>query len=437
MKLRVFIKQSFTLVVLLLLMASCSPISHKALTKKIKSFESKFQHHTGFMLYDVEQRQELYSFQSGRYFTPASNTKILTFYTALILLGDSVPAFQYVEREDSLIIRGMGDPSFLYQKTFDSRKAFDFLTNQDKQLYLLSNNFYTEPLGVGWSWDDSFYSYASERAAFPLYGNTFLVKRNGNTLNTFPNYFSFQIQPKDSTETLTIKRDFNSNKILVYAGRKKSLQTEWLIPFKTSAELSALLLSDTLKKSVSLIKGALDFAHPKTLYSVPVDSLYKVMMQESDNFVAEQLLLLCAHVLSDSLKPEIAITHMKKNYLNDLPDTPQWVDGSGLSRYNLLTPRSLVKVWEKIYRQIPRERLFNLLAVSGKSGTLKNNYKSDSPYIYGKTGTFRNNYSLSGYLVTKKGRTLIFCFMNNNYPARVQEVRADMEKILLTIYTHY
>src|SRR5690606_40565208 len=68
--------------------------------------------------------------------------------------------------------------------------------------------------------------------------------------------------------------------------------------------------------------------------------LYKVMMQESDNFIAEQLLLLCAQVLSDSLKTEIAIDFVKKHYLDDLVDEPVWVDGSGLSRYNLFTPRS-------------------------------------------------------------------------------------------------
>jgi D-alanyl-D-alanine carboxypeptidase/D-alanyl-D-alanine-endopeptidase (penicillin-binding protein 4) len=175
----------------------------------------------------------------------------------------------------------------------------------------------------------------------------------------------------------------------------------------------------------------------KTLYSIPVDSLYKEMMQESDNFIAEQLLLTCANVLSDSLKPEIAITYMKKNYLSDLPDEPVWVDGSGLSRYNLFTPRSIVKLWEKIYVRVPRERLFPLLAIGGKTGTVKRWYKNEPPYLYGKTGTLSNNHSLSGYLVTKKGRTLIFSFMSNNYPGSVSTVRPEMEKILNELYLYY
>jgi D-alanyl-D-alanine carboxypeptidase/D-alanyl-D-alanine-endopeptidase (penicillin-binding protein 4) len=128
---------------------------------------------------------------------------------------------------------------------------------------------------------------------------------------------------------------------------------------------------------------------------------------------------------------------MKKNHLHDLPDEPKWVDGSGLSRYNLATPRSIVKLWEKIYQKVPRERLFPLLAIGGKVGTIKNYYKNDMAYIYGKTGTLSNNHSLSGYLISKKGRTFIFSFMCNNYPGSVSTARVGMEKILRQIYDNY
>lgn len=417
-------------------MPACSPVSNRALTKAFISLENKLQDHTGFMLYDPQLKKELYSYQASQYFTTASNTKIFTFYSSLLLLGDSVPALQYTELGDSLIIRGTGDPSFLSSEVHDSRVAYDFLKNNNKQLYLAPDRFFTSELGAGWSWDDATSAYSAERSAFPIYSNFFTIDKNLNSIKTTPRYFLTQLQIKEEGDRWSVKRDAASNATFVYAG-KSSPKEKSEVAFKTSTDLLVTLLTDTLKRKVSVITEPLPKNIFKTVYSIPTDSLYRVMMQESDNFIAEQLLLMCAATLSDSLQPEIAINYITKKQLTDLPDAPRWVDGSGLSRYNLATPRSLVTLWTKIDQVIARERLFKLLAVGGKSGTLKNYFKNDSPYIYAKTGTLRNNYSLSGYLVTKKGRTLIFSFMNNNYVNPVNEVRKEMEKILKNIYNNY
>jgi len=173
------------------------------------------------------------------------------------------------------------------------------------------------------------------------------------------------------------------------------------------------------------------------LKSIPVDSLYRVMMQDSDNFIAEQLLLQCAAAVSDTLKPEIALRYAKKKLLADLPDSLQWVDGSGLSRFNLFTPRSIVGLWKKVYQIVPQERLFKLLAVGGKTGTLKNWHKAEEPYIFGKTGSLSNVRALSGFLISKKNKILIFCFMNNNFTVSGTEVRTRVEKILKQVHDKF
>lgn len=425
----------FTVISALILIVSCSPISQKALTKKINVTENKFQDHMGFVLYDPVKQKTIFEHNSARYFTPASNTKIFTLFASLNILGDSIPALRYNETGDSTIIMGTGDPSFLYPNVFDSRRVYDFLNSRQGNLYYTSPGFFTSHFGPGWSWEDYEYSFSSERSPFPMYGNCFEVQKYNDLVQVKPSYFqSFLRTSNDTLKKANAVRSHSSNATTYFPG--PSVESKWIKPFMSDSALVVRLLSDTLHRPVkSIVRPSL--ALDKTVYSIPSDSLYKVMMQESDNFIAEQLLILCATILGDSIKPEVPIEYVTKNFLHDLPDKPVWIDGSGLSRYNLFTPRSIVKVWEKLYKMVPRERLFKIVAIGGVAGTLKNSYKAEQPYIFGKTGTLSNVHCLSGYLVTKKGETLIFSFMNTNFTNPTREVRNSMEEILLLIRDNY
>ena len=414
---------------------SCSPISKKSLDKTFRETDAKFQDHTGFALYDLDKQKSLYEYQAGQYFTPASNTKIFTFFTCLALLGDSVPGLRYVECNDSLIFWGTGDPSFLYKEVYDNNKVFSFLKSTSLQLYFSDRNFQTTNFGAGWAWDDYNDYYSAERSPFPIYGNILSLQADKKNALVAPPYLKNYVKIGGEEKKPKVIRRLESNEFIFHPSPFRT-HFKADVPFKVSPELTANLLSDTLRKMVRLIqKPPPQFA--RTLYSLPVDSLYKVMMQESDNFIAEQLLMVCSQVISDTLQPEIAIRYVKKNFLQDLVDEPRWVDGSGLSRYNLFTPRSIVQLWGKIYQRMPRQRLFAVLATGGRFGTIKNWYNADVPYIFGKTGSLSNNHCLSGYLVTKKGRTLIFSFMNSNFTASTNEIRQNMENILKLIYEKY
>lgn len=417
---------------------SCSSVSSSRLNKTFHETEQRFKDHTGFVLYDPETNKTIYDYNGGKYFTPASNTKIFTFYAGLKILGDSVPALEYVQRNDSLIFWGTGDPSFLYQEVFHDSTVYEFLSQAAAKLYFSPANFHTTHFGRGWAWDDYNSGYSPERSAFPLYGNVVNVAADHQLLRVTPGYFEPMVVTGERQEEPSVERKPETNAFTFYPGLPTTALEDINVPFRVDSITFYSLLADTLKRPVYAANAPLPNETNK-IFSIHLDSLYGVMMRESDNFIAEQLLLMCANVLSDSLQPEIAIKYMKKTHLKDLPDEPIWVDGSGLSRYNLFTPRSVVKLWHLISESVPRERLFSLLATGGVNGTIRKWYRGDDdkPYIFGKTGSLSNNHCLSGFLVTKKGKVLIFSFMNNNFVESGTAIRRNMQSILENIYNHY
>lgn len=423
-------------VVLGLLLTSCSSTSTLRLNKTFSETEQRFKDHTGFVLYDPEKNETVYDYNGDKYFTPASNTKIFTLYAGLKILGDSVPALEYVQRNDSLIFWGTGDPSFLYQEVFHDSTVYDFLSQADADLYFSPANFHTTHFGRGWAWDDYSSGYSPERSAFPLYGNVVTILADHELLRVTPDYFRPRITTGEQKQEPEVERSLGENGFTFHPGLPTTPVEDITVPFRVDNITFYTLLSDTLKRPVYSVGTPLP-EQTNTLFSLHLDSLYSVMMRESDNFIAEQLLMMCANVLSDSLSPEIAIEFMKKTHLKDLPDKPVWVDGSGLSRYNLFTPRSIVKLWHKISETVPRERLFSLLATGGVNGTIRNWYRAEKPYIFGKTGSLSNNHCLSGFLVTRKGKVLIFSFMNNNFVESGTAIRRNMQSILENIYNHY
>lgn len=207
-----------------------------------------------------------------------------------------------------------------------------------------------------------------------------------------------------------------------------------VIPFKVSDDL----MGELLKQSISSFSDHINYPKPeqtKTWNSISSDTFYKRMLLPSDNFIAEQILLNIAVSRGMEMNTAVVIDYVKKNFLADLPDKAVWVDGSGLSRQNLFTPRSMVRLCEKIYDELGnQDRLFDLLPQGGKTGTLKNIFKADKPYVFAKTGSLSNNHNLSGYLITASGKKLIFSFMNYNFNRPTAEIRSEMEKLIRQIY---
>lgn len=384
-------------------------------------------HLTGFMLYDLDSQTVLYEKNSHQRFIPASTTKLFTLFSSLIVLGDSTQTLRYVKDGKKIHIWGAGDPSWKYKDLY--QPAIEQLIAPFDEVIFSDANMMSPAFGYGWQWDDYYYNYSAERTSLPIYGNLVEVKKVGNAPTVFP--FSFQKDVSSTQRTIReLERDFHSNKFFYNPNNFRG--KEEFIPFIYTPELFIQLASDATGKKWKYQSDSLPTTH-ELLRGAPLFPILKEMMLESDNFLAEQLMLMVSDRLFQRLDTERAIEYMLKTYLFDLPDQPQWVDGSGLSRHDLITPRTMVSLFEKIYHMMPDTQLYELLPTGGIQGTIENSYKATTPYIFAKTGTMSNNHSLVGLIKTKSGKTYCFAFMNSNYPYKASEVRKEMEKVLVMV----
>ncbi|MEE9350355.1 MAG: D-alanyl-D-alanine carboxypeptidase [Flavobacteriaceae bacterium] len=384
------------------------------MTKKLQSafYNKQF---TGVMVYNPRTKDTLVNYNANAFFTPASNTKIFTLFTALQTLGDSIPAFKYHINNDTITLQGVGNPTFLHAYFKDSTAVK--MAKKYAKTRIMFNNLSDDAFGPGWAWEDYDTYFSPERTAFPIYGNVITVS-NDTALKVTPNVWKNRVMVK----TKKFRRHQLKNEF--YYPIQRTKETE--IPILMDS-ISQLSLWENLLPDVEFIKTP-NFVNMKTAFAMPTDSVCKRMLNESDNFLAEQLLIMASSTLSDTLSSKKMRRHILKQKLQFLQDKPRWVDGSGLSRYNLFTPRSFVQILNKMYENIPKKRLFNLFPVGGQSGTLKKWYKGNPrPYMYAKSGTLSNNYALSGYLISNKGETLIFSFMNNHYRKSTSEIKKEMQ----------
>lgn len=429
-----------SLLVSILLLGACSIEKRlsSSLNRNFKQSKILKGSAVGFVLYDPANGKQVFEKDGSRYFVPTSNTKLFTFYAALKMLGDSVPSLRYVERNDSLIFWGTGDPSFL-QSRLKSGHALDFLKATTLKIFFAPGRYTGLFYGKGWSWDDYNDYYQAEINEFPIMDNLVSIKMRNGALQIQPKGFKDCLitDSSSSSQPFKIQRNLTEN-LFTYPIGKPPEGFSQEIPYRLSIATTLALLSDTLHKPVGLVQMTMP-EDAKTYYNVGTNALLREMLQPSDNFIAEQLLLVCSNELGNELSTEKTIKHVLKTYLSALPDSAVWVDGSGLSRMNLFTPRDMAMVLNLIYKEVNDQNLlFKLLPAGGKSGTLKNAYpKTETPYVFGKTGTLSNVHNQSGYVLTKKGKVYIYSFMNNNFVVPVSAIRNEIGRIIMGIHEKF
>jgi D-alanyl-D-alanine carboxypeptidase/D-alanyl-D-alanine-endopeptidase (penicillin-binding protein 4) len=445
------ISANLLLVHVIVILASCSagkPLSFTA-SKHLLGDSVLQNAHAGIAVFDPEAGKFLYQYQDDKYFVPASNTKIMSCYAGMKFLGEKLQGISYVDMDTAMILIPTGDPTFLH-KDYTEQPVADFIRNINKKTYVDVSAWNDDALGYGWSWDDFSYYYMAERSPLPVYGNVvrwYQVKSKkenptspADTIDTFI-YSDPELDgPVDFGKpgnSFRVERKRDSNAFTIYEGNEKNAETD--VPYVTDGVNTAIsLLNDSLHKQIFTIDAGRKMIYPSmpsVIFSRPVDSMLKPMMHRSDNFFAEQTLLMAGYALTGKMNSGVAVDAVTRNLLTGMPHKARWVDGSGLSRYNLFTPRDFIWVLDKMKKEFSWERITTIFPTGGK-GTLIT-YVADSGRLYAKTGTLSGVIALSGYVITKKNKTLIFSILINNHQQPTAVLRSRMAAFLGEIIEKY
>jgi D-alanyl-D-alanine carboxypeptidase/D-alanyl-D-alanine-endopeptidase (penicillin-binding protein 4) len=405
----------------------------------------------GISLYDPATSARIFDYQGDKYFMPASNTKLFSLYAGLKYLGDSLVGIRYRLTDTAMFIIPTGDPTLLHPAYAD-QPVIRFLQKAGRNIYISDNNWKDRPLGRGWAWDDYNDDYMPERSPLPVYGNYIRWKFDSVSASFYsiPDIdWPVRFSPDSSRRGFLVQRDFHDNAFNIDEGTGGAKEQD--VPFITDGNASAaLLLKDTIGRPVNLQRlrdhwisfpgttnpRDMNFYGDQLIHSRPVDSLFVPMMHNSDNFFAEQTLLMVSNEFLGQMNDARIIDTLLKTDLKGLPQRPIWVDGSGLSRDDNFTPQDFIWLLDTMRKQYGLERMERILPTGGK-GTLASYYRQDAGYIFAKTGSLSGVVALSGYLITKKNHLLLFSILINNYTGSGVTVRRRMEKLIHYIRDKY
>lgn len=369
-----------------------------------------------------ENDQTLYQHDADNLFNPASNLKLVTAATALSVLGQD-SRFRTRMATDgevdgdgtlhgNLYLVGGGDPS-LTTSNLAAGVAKLGLSRIEGNIVVDDGVFDATRLGPGWAWDDTSADYSAEIDGLTVDENVARLHVTSSGVSANPNvgYLTIHNATRAGSNTdLNVDRALGTNVVTVsgtvadaadvavtvhdpalYAGNI----VKWLCHEQGIEVTGAVQRGTVPPQSHEVWNNS----------SATLIGLERHMLKESDNLYAESLFRALA-----SGQSAAAADKEKKTLHIDEPC--RIVDGSGLSRDDLVSPALLLKTVQQYYRDGgPRD----CLPVAGVDGTLKYRMPSLKGRVQAKTGTLGGVSTLAGWLTLKDGRNISFAWMCNDY----------------------
>lgn len=430
----------------------------------------------GVIIQSLETGEYFYKRNEDKLMMPASDLKLFTTAAGLILLGSdyhfSTNLFIRGNIDGSilngdLIVQGRGDPTIsgrfydndlykIYNDWADSLSAYG-IDEINGNIIGDDNAFDNNGLGAGWAWDYESYWFAAQSSAVSFNDNCVDLIVTVDKKTKLP---KITIQPdtkyvvisnnvipvsKDSVSSIDVFRQRGTNLINVFGTIRDGDSVKTFVTVNNPTQYAMVILKKVLEQNGIKVNGyptdvndisvPLDYSKLKrvcTTYSPPLKEIIKVINKNSQNFFAEQLLKTIGlekqgfGSVDNGVKAENKL--FKDMGIN--PESMTLVDGSGLSRLDLVTPKQIVTLLNYMYKSKYFIPFFNSLAIAGVDGTLGDRLQNTlaQDRIRAKSGFLEGVRSLSGYAYTADNEPVAFSIIVNNFnvPVKLAENIQDL-----------
>jgi D-alanyl-D-alanine carboxypeptidase/D-alanyl-D-alanine-endopeptidase (penicillin-binding protein 4) len=436
----------------------------------------------GIAVRSLDRDEPLYQMNARKLLLPSSAMKIVTLAGAADQLGwDFTFSTRLVAtgpiRDGSLagdlVVIGSGDPSIddwdgqataLFHQWADLLKNAG-VTRVDGRIVGDDNAFSDEPLGVGWAWDDLAASYATAISALQYNENTAQLVISAGRAAGEPG--RIEINPAGAPVSIRNAVLTTTSSVPVALSIRPSPRGPYLdvrgtVPFNgvrhirnVSVENPTVYFANAMRRALAAngieVKGAtvdvddlpapiiVDGLQPLLVHqSAPLVNLAATMMKMSQNLYAETLLrALGAHDVGiGSFDTGRAALQRTLIAWGISPSDLMIADGSGLSRYNLLTAEALVTILARVAAdERLRDRFAAALPVAGRDGTLSDRMRHTAAEgnLRAKTGSMSGARSLAGYVTDADGERLAFAVIANNYDASSDTIARTLDTIAVQL----
>ena len=419
----------------------------------------------------------LFAHHGDRLMMPASTMKIITLAVAAERLGwdyfyetrllSAAAVVDGVLRGD-LIVRGSGDPT-INTRAGNGTPAFDAwattlleagITAIDGRVIGDDDLVEDATPGYGWSWDDLPYGYATPAGALHHRDNVALltVRPGGGAgedamIEVGPPTSGVRVvnrvetvSPDGETE-LTLKRMPDGGVEVLGAVPASAAPVYRTASVQNPTAFFVRALKQTLKMwGIDVSGDAVDLDEIDAAVvddalrvlashrSPPLSDIAGTLMGVSQNLYAETLL----RTLDEEGRPRSAEAgrDVMREVLESWGVDPSRViiaDGSGLSRYNYVTARTLVDVLQRMHDD-PRHAspFLATLPVAAQSGTLATRLTGTAAAgnVHAKTGSMSNVRALAGYVTSGDGNVLAFAVLANNFPSPAGPILAVIDRLV-------